>query len=215
MQTRRGLRHALVVAVAMLSVAGLIACGDSDDESAMTGTTSTAAERQDGSNTGDERATPSEDDGGSSEDEGGGATPDGGAGNGQPSGDANTSADEEEQVADTVRGMYRALASSDAKAVCAGMSEQAREQIAEQPPGGGSPAPGEGSCVDSLGRFLGAAAASGVLEQTLKATVTGVEITGPRAVATVSFGGRSGKIRLVKEDGEWRLGAPPSATGAQ
>lgn len=221
MQVRRGWRQALAIAAAAVAVAGLVACGASNDESATTGATSTAAESPGDSSTGDEHATSDERDGDDRGDGGGAAAGEGGdrggaaTDGGADDGDANVGDSEDEQVADTVRGMYRALASSDASGVCAVMTEKAREEIARQPPGGGQPAPGEGSCVDSLSRFLGAAASSGVLEQSLKATVTGVEVTGRAAVATVALGGRSGKVRLVREDGEWRFGAPPTAAGTQ
>lgn len=123
----------------------------------------------------------------------------------KPNGDS-TGGQEEREVAHVVEGMYRDLAESDAKGVCSVMSVTAREQIAQQVPGGSTEAPSERTCEKSMSAFLDAAARSGTLERTLGAKVSEVSIDGPTAAVTVSFGGTPGRIVLRKENGSWRFG---------
>jgi len=114
---------------------------------------------------------------------------------------------EEDRVATVVEDMYADLAQSDARGVCAAMTGTARRQIAQGVPGGSTEAPADRTCEKSLAKFLALAAQSGVLEQTLRADVREVEISGDVATAQVAFGGQPGPIRLTKEDGKWRFGA--------
>lgn len=116
---------------------------------------------------------------------------------------------EKRRVADVVEGMYADMAASDAAGVCGAMSNGAREQIAQQVPGGSTEAPADRTCEASMAAFLGVAAQSGVVARTAGAKVTRVSIRGRNAVARVDFKGTSGKIDLRKEDGDWRFGAGP------
>jgi len=126
-------------------------------------------------------------------------------GRGSPTADTKAKS-QESTITETVEGMYRDLAGSDAAGVCSVMTEAARAQIAAQVPGGSADAPAARSCEKSLSSFLNAAAQSGVLERTLGATVRDVQIDGLVATVTVAFGGSAGKIKLRREGGEWRFG---------
>jgi hypothetical protein len=135
------------------------------------------------------------------------AAPAPGSGSGRTAGPG----DDAGSVAAIVEGMYRDLAAGDAAAVCSVMSTAAREQIAQQMPGGSTEAPAERTCTKSMAAFLDVATRSGTLERTLGATVEDVSIKGSSATVTVSFNGAPGQIVLRKEDGRWRFG--PDAVG--
>jgi len=113
------------------------------------------------------------------------------------------------QARATVDRLYSSMRASDAEGVCSTLTEPAQKQVAE-----GAIGAGEGStCADAFQQFLDAAEKQGGLDLTLKAKVKNIEINGDKAVASVSFGtARSGKIPLIKQDGEWKLdqaGATP------
>ena len=116
---------------------------------------------------------------------------------------------DEREIGRVVTGMYRDFADGDAAAVCAAMSEAVRREIAGDALGGSSSTSGAGTCETSLSMFLDAAAASGIRERSLNATVKTVTIDGNRAVALISIGGGAGKVRLVNEQGKWRFGDTP------
>lgn len=202
-------RLAAVLAALALAL-GAAACGDSDDESGGDGTsastpaTSTTGDQTTPSN----RTTP--DDQASAGGTDGGDGGDGNGDDGSPSGgDAPPASDggsEEEQVAAVVEGMYRDFANADAAGVCAVMSDAVQKQIAEN---AAVEAVEQRTCTASLANFLGAAKRSGALAQARGAKVGKVEVDGDTATAVISLAGRSGKIRLVKENGEWHFGAAP------
>ena len=121
--------------------------------------------------------------------------------------------EDERAVATAVERMYADLTAGDATGVCAAMSSNAREQIAQQVPGGSAAPPAERSCAASMSKFLEAAANSGVLERTFDASVQSVDVAGDNATVKVSLGGKAGNIALVKEDGKWVFGAGPVAQG--
>jgi hypothetical protein len=212
-------RRLVAVAAAAAFAVGIAACGDSDDGDGD-GSKGAAAAAVDGGERTTDRGAPPPESTPSSRDErssarngtanGGSAQSGAGdAGDLPPAGDVS----EEEHVRDVVSGMYAAFAAGDAAGVCAVMSKAAREQLAAAPlPTDGAPS-GGGSCRESFSKVLDAAASSGVLERSLKTTVGNVEIDGNVARVTISLANRSGNIRLIREDGEWRFGAPPSATG--
>jgi hypothetical protein len=116
---------------------------------------------------------------------------------------------DEQRARRVVERMYRALAAGDAAGVCASLTTAAREEVAQNVPGGSTEAPGERTCERSFGKFLDAAASSGTLDAALKARVNAVKVDGTTARATVALDGQSGEVQLVEEAGEWRLGAPP------
>jgi hypothetical protein len=113
---------------------------------------------------------------------------------------------DEDRVTAVVKGMYRDLAAADAAGVCSVMSGSARAQIAQNVPGGSTEPAAARTCEKSLAIFLKAAADSGTLQRTSEATVVNVTVHGTAARAMVSFGAASGAIRLVKENGDWRVG---------
>jgi hypothetical protein len=207
---------AATVAVAMFAAS---ACGGSDDEdppasSQSADTTQTAETQAD---------SPDESQAAGGQDEvpdgGGQAAPDtqsgatgGGESSSAPNGD--DARDERDRVADVVAGMYRNFSRANAEGVCAAMSNKAREEIAAGAKGTLASPDAKGTCADTLSRLLSSAGAVAMLERTLAARVTAVSIDGSTATAQVSFGGPSGAVKLIKEQGEWRFGtdalAPPS-----
>jgi ketosteroid isomerase-like protein len=117
---------------------------------------------------------------------------------------------EQAQAQATVETLYAAIRDGDAEKVCEQMNEAAQKQLAA----GGLGAKSE-SCTEAFQKFLDKAEKAGGLKLTLQAKVKSVEVTGDKAVAKVSFGGkgRNGEIPLEKVDGEWKLeaaGATPS-----
>jgi hypothetical protein len=134
---------------------------------------------------------------------------DGGA-EAEPDGPSPNDPDTEKQrVAQVVSGMYEDLVQGDAAGVCAAMSTSVREEIAQNVPGGSTEAPENRTCEGSFSKFLGAAAGSGLVQRTLDTEVKEVRIDGRRATATVSISGRTGRVQLAKEDGQWRFGSAP------
>jgi hypothetical protein len=199
---RRALALALTAAVMPLA-----ACGDSDDgeaPAAATDRTETVATDPDTAPApGKPRADDTADRPGTPPSTTSPATP-------EPSGGQA----EEQRIATIVEGMYDDLAAGDARGVCAVMSRAARNQIAQNPPGGSTEAPADRTCEASLAKFLDVAGRTGALQRTLDAEVRGVAIQGGRATVTVSFGGPGGKVQLLEEDGEWRFGVGAVGTGA-
>jgi hypothetical protein len=124
-------------------------------------------------------------------------------------------ASEEQVVAKVVAGMYADFVASDSAGVCAAMSDDVQEQIAQQVPGGSTVAPANRTCESSLSQFFDVAAKTGLLDRSRKAQVRRVSVRGRSATAAVTFGGRSGKVKLVKEGGQWRFGSVPAAAGKQ
>jgi hypothetical protein len=228
----RSSRALATATVALALAGGAAACGDSGDEaddaaqrtdateaSPSAGSTDAGGRRpdepgdepRDGAGAGDDGSGPG-DGGGASSGPSADGGDDSGAGDSDDDGSSAGGGGLESQVADTVTGMYRDIAEGDAAGVCAVMTRAAREQIAQSVPGGSTDAPAERTCEKSMGRFLDAAAASGLPERTLATTVEDVQVVGRRATVTVTAAGRSGKVKLLREDGDWRFGA--EAVGA-
>lgn len=209
---RRGWHLLAALTVALALAGSAVACGDSDDDGGGGGTQPVATDEQGQPPATDDGQDPApqalDEDGAEGPNAG---THDGGdeADDGSPDG-ADAEADE---VATTVAGMYRSFSEGDAEGVCAVMSQEAREQIAQNVLGGSTDAPEERTCETSLSKFLDVAAASGILERTLSARVDDVSIEGEIATATVTFGAASGKVRLLREDGEWRFGVSALSPG--
>jgi hypothetical protein len=204
-------RRAFVTCIVGLLMLGAAACGDSENSSEPAGGSSpdvgdatSPATATDSS--GDDRAS-EQTDGGQGQTNGEQArSSEPGDGNPAPAG--NT---EQDRVANVVTGMYEDLSAGDAAGACAAMSRAVREQVAENVLGGSAGQSGARTCERSLSKFIDAAAGNGLLQRTRQAKVQGVRIDGGRAVVTVSIAGNAGKVQLLKEQDEWRFGAPPVA----
>lgn len=123
---------------------------------------------------------------------------------------ANGGGNDQQQARATVENLYAAIGDGDAAKVCEQLNEAAQKQIAAGGLGTKSK-----SCSEAFQKFLDQAEKAGGLNLTLKAKVKSVKVTGDKAVAKVTFGGkgRNGEIPLEKVDGEWKLeaaGATPS-----
>ncbi len=99
--------------------------------------------------------------------------------------------------------------------VCDLMSEQAQRQTIAYAERSAGLADVKWTCEGATGLLLWRARQAGGLERSLRAEIVGVNTQGDRATASVRFGGRRqiSSIQLVKEDGEWKLGASPSGGG--
>jgi hypothetical protein len=192
----------------MALAAGVTACGGSDDESPT-------AESQ-GSSTATSEQQPADREPPSAAADGRTAPGDAGSkgdGRREKSAQPDDETSDEDRVAAAVTGMYRDFAAGDAAGVCAAMSKAARQQTAQNVTGGSGEPEGDRTCAASLSKFLSVAGGSGIVDRTRAAKVEGVRIDGSVATATVSFGGKPGEIRLIREDGEWRFGATPIGPG--
>lgn len=99
----------------------------------------------------------------------------------------------------------------DSAGFCDLMSEQAREQTIDYAKRS-SGIDQEWNCENSVELLVIRAKRTGGFKQTRKAKIVGVNAEGDSATATVRFGkGPLSSIPLIKEDGEWKLGA--SSTG--
>lgn len=103
--------------------------------------------------------------------------------------------------------MYRDFAEGDAAGVCRAMSKAVRREIAANVLDE-RPAPAT-TCEASMTKFVEAASASGIRENSLGVTVASVDVKGSNATATISLNGRSGGVRLIREQGQWRFGDTP------
>ncbi|HYI98831.1 MAG TPA: hypothetical protein VEX36_04010 [Thermoleophilaceae bacterium] len=173
----------LAFALAFALAGGIVACGDSGDESDGSPRQATGASR-------DDTSTPS-------------------TGADRPADGAS----EKERISATVRGMYDDFAAGNAKGVCAALSVDARRSVAINVIGGSTEPAERRTCEESLAKFVDAAAGSGLLERTGAIDVGGITISDGLATVVVSTGDRSGKVGLVKENGDWRLDAAPGTPG--
>jgi hypothetical protein len=108
---------------------------------------------------------------------------------------------DEEAVRGAVDGLYTALAEKDAGGVCDSLARGQREVVAK---GGGSKP--QASCEQVMGVALNYVDRGKGLEDADEADVTEVELDGDdRAVATVEFKGRSARVELRKEGGDWKV----------
>ena len=216
MPLHRNDRLRLAVLGALIAlVPGIVACGGSDDDGDTVVQRPDSAERQPGgsptvTDDGPQGTESSRDDKRSEAEKG--PRGDGGGSNAKPAEDRPAAgSDDTDRVAVVVTEMYDDMARADAAGVCAAMSRAVRRQTAQQVLGGSATPSGERTCEASLTRFLDAAAGSETLQDVPRATVQDVSIRGDRATATVSFGKRSGKVGLVREEGDWRFDAAPTA----
>jgi ketosteroid isomerase-like protein len=136
----------------------------------------------------------------------------GGAEARQPAGGGRGS--ERQRISAVVRAMYDDFAAGDANGVCAAMSVDARESVALNVIGGSTEAPGHRTCAESFAKFVDAAAGSGVLESVEEIEVGDIAIDRELATVTVGIGDRSGKVQLIKEQGDWRFDAAPGSSGS-
>ncbi len=107
------------------------------------------------------------------------------------------------QAADDNAGLVR---------VCDLMSEDARRQTIAYAEETAGLSEIEWSCEKATALLLRRTRQTGRLNRSLRADVVDVNANGGRATATVRFGGRDASlttIALVKEDGRWKLDAPP------
>jgi len=109
----------------------------------------------------------------------------------------------------TIDRLYKGHRDSDPSAVCAELSAPAQEQIIQGELGGE-----DVSCEESFEKFFEGSEGSEQKRTTLTAKVGKVRVNGKRAVASVEFRTGSGKIPLVKVDGEWKLDAVGAAQPA-
>jgi hypothetical protein len=107
---------------------------------------------------------------------------------------------EEEAVRGAVDRLYSALAEKDAGGVCEALARKQREVVAR----GGGTKP-RASCEQVMGVALNFVGRGKGLEDADQAQVSDVEVDGDRAVATVEFKGRSARLELRKEDGDWKV----------
>jgi hypothetical protein len=108
---------------------------------------------------------------------------------------------DEDAVRGAVNGLYSALAEKDASGVCDSLARNQREVVAK---GGGSEP--KASCEQVMGVALNYVGRGKGLEDADQAKVTAVELDGDdRAVATVEFKGRSARLELRKEAGDWKV----------
>jgi hypothetical protein len=107
--------------------------------------------------------------------------------------------EDEEAVRGAVDGLYAALAEKDANGVCEALAREQREVVAK---GGGTK---RASCEQVMGVAMNYVGHGKGLEDADEAQVTDVELDGGRAVATVEFKGRSARVELRKEAGDWKV----------
>ena len=110
---------------------------------------------------------------------------------------------EEEAGRGAVNRLYTALAEKDADGVCEALARKQREVVAK----GGGTKP-KASCEQVMGVALNYVGRGKGLEDADDAQVTDVELDGDdRSVATVEFKGRSARVGLRKEGGDWKVSA--------
>jgi len=106
-----------------------------------------------------------------------------------------------QEVVNSVKGVYNALADKDAKKVCASISEKGRKEIETATAQGGRK---KQSCEQVFNLALAYGGSS--LDEAKDVDVTDVKIDGDRARATIAVQNRKSQVALVKEDGAWKLG---------
>ncbi len=107
---------------------------------------------------------------------------------------------EEDDVRGAVDRLYAALAEKDAGGVCEALAREQREVVAR----GGGTKP-RASCEQVMGVALNYVGRGKGLEDADDAQVADVQLDGGRAVATVEFKGRSSRVELRKEGGDWKV----------
>jgi len=107
---------------------------------------------------------------------------------------------DEDQVRGTVDDLYGAFADKDPGQICDQLARDQREAVAK---GGG--AHGPATCEEVMGVALNCVGRGKGLEDADSATVTKVELDGDEATATVELQGRSSRLGLRKEGGEWKV----------
>lgn len=219
--TERLDRAALAAGVCAMAIGALAGCGDSSGGDSGGQSAAGAHDRTAAAEGVTDRSPEPQRKGGGIDGAGGGGSPvpgsPGGTGASTPdasAGDGDASADGREVAVErVVTGMYSSFAAGDAGGVCRVMSREARDDIAQQVPGGSTVPARRRTCQQSLDKFLDIAAQSGMLERTLSARVEDVEIAGATATATVDIGGQQGEVQLIEEDGHWVFGRSPVGAG--
>lgn len=202
----------LVVCLVVLGITLLTGGSDDSDSDATT-----AAEKT-------EAAGGSEETGGSNSKRGAGGGAAGGSGErgGSPARPASSEpklTENEKAAMDNAQRFYDILSEEkgdenktefDSAGFCELMSEKAREQTIEYARRS-SGIDQEWNCENSVELLVLRSKRTGGFKQTRAAKVVGINVEGDRATATVRFGkGPLTSIPLVKEDGEWKLGASQS-----
>ena len=100
---------------------------------------------------------------------------------------------EEGEVESAVKGLYDSLAERDPAGVCESLTTARRRELS----GGGR------TCPATIRVAMGLIGPR--LRRVGDAEVEKVEIDGARATATVHSGGRSGRLGLAKEAGDWKV----------
>lgn len=232
MDPRPFLRTAAAVAAGLAVAVGAVACGgDDDDGGAERAGSQPAAQDErggkaggDGAGKGGRKQAERRDGGGAGNGGGGdGAPPVGGGSPDEPVSlvgdkrEAGKAADVTAGAYDAIRGMERTggdeLVADGGGGICDLMSEAARKQTVEYARRS-SGLKEKWTCPKAIGLLVGRSQRLGTFGRTLKAEVVGVNAEGDRATATIRFGkGPLTSVPLVKEDGEWKLGASPATGG--
>jgi hypothetical protein len=110
------------------------------------------------------------------------------------------SSGDEEKVEKTLNRVYDALAAKDGDKVCDSLSEEGKRELTK----GSGTAGGKAQDCETVLRF-GLAFAGDALKGIEDAQVKDVRVDGSEATATVKYKSREGGVKLVKEDGDWKL----------
>ena len=100
---------------------------------------------------------------------------------------------EEGEVRGAVNRLYDGFADRDAKRVCESITEERRREIAGR----------MSTCSQAMGIAMGLVGEK--LTEVGDAEVEKVEVDGRRATATVRSDGRSSRLGLSREGGEWKV----------
>ena len=105
---------------------------------------------------------------------------------------------DEDKVRDVVNGLYAGFAERDSDRICNSLTREQRRTVMEG--AGGKKAQ---SCEQVMSIALSFVGDS--LKRAKDAEVTGVEVNADKASATVEYRGKTGRLGLAKEDGEWKV----------
>jgi hypothetical protein len=105
---------------------------------------------------------------------------------------------DEDQVRETVEGLYAGFAETDADRICGSLTKKQREVVTK-----GAGTRKAQSCEQVMSVAL--SLVGDALKEAKEAKVTDVEVNGDQARATVEFRGKSSDLGLAREDGEWKV----------